>query len=272
MPELPEVEVIRSKLEELVGGKKLLTMSVQTPKLRYAIDTIDLINHPQARLNAISRHAKYMVWHFDHESYLLHLGMSGRVRICEPSEPWEKHEHIQWHFENTALRLIDPRRFGCWVQKTAHWTHKLEQYGPDPLHNWNIETWFKKHQHNKRGIYKILMDQHCLSGIGNIYAQEALFESRIHPKRTLNTLSLTQLVELSHIIQSTLKKAITSGGTTLNDYRQLDGSEGYFQVTLKVYGKAGTPCPACQSTLLSEKISQRTVAYCMHCQGEEGSG
>lgn len=266
MPELPEVEVIKTALHASVSGQKLKQFHIKFPRLRYPIDCVDLKGTSDVVLKSITRHSKYMVWDFTDVQYLLHLGMSGSVRICSEHDPWKKHEHIQWVFEHTTLRLTDPRRFGLWVELTENWDIKLQRYGPDALNNWDVSLWYHTHQHSQRGIYKLLMDQHILSGVGNIYAQEALFQSNIHPLTILKHLTEKQIIHLGSILQTILKKAILSGGTTLNDHRTLDGSSGYFQISLLVYGRSGENCYNCQGVITSLKISQRTIALCENCQ------
>lgn len=266
MPELPEVEVIRCTLHQALAGQTLISMETRSPKLRYAIASLDTAAYAKTQLKQITRKAKYMLWEFNHSAYLLHLGMSGHMRLCDSEDPWQKHEHIQWHFEKSCVRLIDPRRFGCWVEKTPYWDKKLQAYGPDPLENWDILQWFDQHRHRHRSIYRMLMDQHVISGIGNIYAQEALFASNIHPEQSIHSLSKDQILQLGSALQGILISAIASGGTTLNDHRKLDGTPGYFQITLQVYGKNKTQCSLCRTHIQSLKISGRTVAFCPRCQ------
>lgn len=265
MPELPEVEVIRSALHNTLHNDMLTDIILRPPRLRYPLEShsLDLIGQ---KLLRITRRAKYMLWHFDTACFMLHLGMSGSVRLTDPEEPWQKHDHIQWQFTQHTARLNDPRRFGFWLHYTEKWQNTLSLLGPEPLQEWDVDSWYTLYKLSPRSIYSLLMDQKVLSGLGNIYAQEALFYSGIHPLRPMISCDRELIRALAEHIIRILRRAIIQGGTTLNDHRRINGASGYFQVELAVYGRAHAPCTQCSAPIESLKIAQRTVSLCPVCQ------
>ena len=265
MPELPEVEVTRRALHDMLHDKVLYDISYKVPALRYPLDVHNTHLLGQ-KLLRIERRGKYMLWHFNTTCYILHLGMSGRVLAVQAEDPWKKHEHIQWVFAQHAIRLTDPRRFGFWIEYSPIWHKKFTSLGPEPLDHWDVAAWIQQHHASTRCVYQLLMDQNIIAGLGNIYTQEALFYSKIHPQKLFCHISSPTLTQLAYHIKEVLKNAIAQGGTTLRDHRRIHGSSGYFQIHLAVYGRAGLPCHVCQHTISSIRIMMRTVSFCANCQ------
>ena len=266
MPELPEVEVISSALNVTLAHQKLLSMTIRRPTLRYPINPDDPKVLVGQYLLKITRKAKYMLWHFEKNIYILHLGMSGSIHWVNDHTEWAKHEHIEWQFEKNTLRLLDPRRFGFWVEDSLKWENKFSTFGPEPLLNWDVLSWYNKLKNSPRSIYTLLMDQKIISGLGNIYVQEALFKSNINPKSQMKTLKLNKIELLSNNIIKVLRQAIQFGGTTLSDHTQVDGSKGRFQSQLMIYGRGKKYCLICNTIIESYVKAQRTVSFCSQCQ------
>lgn len=269
MPELPEVETTKRGILPHLSGKSLTQIDVRVPKLRYPIplDTLNtLINHP---LIAINRRAKYLLLHFESLSLIIHLGMSGSLRILPPDTPWRKHDHWQLTFDHIALRYHDPRRFGFLLTSDKPEEHSLlNTLGPEPLSDAFSATYlYNLLSKRKSPIKSCLMDNKVVVGVGNIYACESLFLAAIAPNRPANTLKKSDVTRLHQYIVDTLKKAILQGGSTLKDFVNPNGSPGYFAQTLHVYGREGLPCPRCKSTKIENiKIGGRSSFYCPHCQ------
>jgi formamidopyrimidine-DNA glycosylase len=201
--------------------------------------------------------------------------MSGSLRICHPSDPLKTHDHLIWHFasdNNLApieLRYHDPRRFGCclWTTEAPESHHLIKNLGPEPLEaTFDDDFLFKASRHKVTAIKRLLMDNHVVVGIGNIYANEALFQASIHPLAPANSLSQQQYQALSIAIRETLSRAINQGGSTLRDFVNSDGKPGYFQQTLKVYGRGGQPCTRCARRLTEIRINGRSTVFCTQCQ------
>lgn len=269
MPELPEVETTRLSLNALVG-QRVDNMRVLRRDLRWPVSAA----LPKALLGqtlvTINRRGKYLLFQMEQGTCLVHLGMSGSLRLVVPGTALRKHDHVEWQFDHNAqLRFHDPRRFGAvlWIASQALQHPLLKHLGPEPLTaDFNGEHWYQVTRKLKAPIHAVLMDAKRVVGIGNIYAQEALFSVGIRPQRAAGTLSKNACYQLVDIIKAVLLRAITAGGTTLRDYTNGRGEPGYFAQVLQVYGRGGQPCRTCGQALQSHKIAQRTVAYCVKCQ------
>lgn len=268
MPELPEVEVTRLGIAPDLTGRRVTNVVARVPKLRYPIP---------ANLNAllcdrvllsVTRRAKYLLLDFGHGRLLMHLGMSGSLRLLPSGTPPEKHDHLDIEFGNTLLRLRDPRRFGAALWLNAEESNPLlDVLGPEPLDASFTAHWLHAAL-KKRGtpIKPTLMDGHLVVGIGNIYASESLFRSRISPKVVASKVSLQRLERLVPEIKATLEAAIAKGGSSLRDFIHSDGSSGYFQQEYFVYGRDGHPCRVCGTTIKRMVQAQRATFYCPTCQ------
>jgi len=270
MPELPEVETTRCGIAPHVEGQRVSQVIVRQAKLRWPVSPEISQLLPGETINAVKRRAKYLLLETNKGTLIIHLGMSGSLRVVNASTEPEKHEHIDIIFSNDlCLRYKDPRRFGCFLwSNTAIENHKLIQHlGPEPLSNaFDIADFYPKAQKKKVPIKSLIMDGHIVVGVGNIYASEALFQAGIHPKRAANNISKKRLENLVVAIKVILAKAIEQGGTTLKDFVNSEGKPGYFQQTLNVYGRGKQPCQHCQTPIKQIVIAQRSTFYCPKCQ------
>lgn len=217
------------------------------------------------------RRAKYLIFKLsDQQHLLLHLGMSGVIRVVDADAELLKHDHFELLLSNgRALRLNDPRRFGCVLltgsNPNAHTL--LSQLGPEPLTDEFDGRWLKSQaSHKKLAVKNFIMNNHTVVGVGNIYAAESLFLSGINPKRAAKNISQARYQVLANHIKQVLSKAIRAGGTTLNDFKNTDGKPGYFKQELLVYGRQGEPCVNCGTTIKNTLIGQRASCYCPRCQ------
>jgi formamidopyrimidine-DNA glycosylase len=268
MPELPEVEVTRLGIAPGLSGRRVTAVIARTPKLRYPIPAELPALLCDSVLQSVSRRAKYLLLDFGHGRLLLHLGMSGSLRLLPATTPPEKHDHLDIVFGQTVLRLRDPRRFGAALWLSGEESHALlDVLGPEPLSDTFTAKWLHAAL-RKRGtaIKPTLMDGHLVVGIGNIYASESLFRARISPKTPANKVSLQRLERLVPEIKATLEAAIAKGGSTLRDFIHSDGSSGYFQQEYFVYGRDGLPCHVCRASIKRLVQGQRATFYCKKCQ------
>lgn len=271
MPELPEVETCRQGLLPHIMGHSITQVIIRHPHLRWPIPA-DL---PQCLLNQqfidLDRRGKYLLFKTSSAgTLLLHLGMSGRVRIVPTDTPLSKHDHVDIIFSNkTCLRFNDSRRFGAllWWQNAIDQHPLLVNLGPEPLtEHFNGEYLYQALKTRKQAIKLSLMDNHVVVGVGNIYANEALFRAKIHPLKSSGKITAAEATHLVMQIKNTLAEAISSGGTTLRDFFAVDGSPGYFQQTLYVYGRGNQACQLCSNTLIETRLGQRSTVYCDTCQ------
>ncbi len=268
MPELPEVEVRRMGISPHVIDQTVKQIIIRNPRLRWPIpEAIKAIEGQVIR--GVTRRAKYLLLETDVGYAIVHLGMSGSLRVLPLGTPVEKHDHVDLVLTSgEVLRYNDPRRFGAWLWEEKGVTHPvLEKMGPEPLSDdFNVEYLHEKAQGKRTAIKQFIMDNHVVVGVGNIYANESLFAAGIHPKRAAGKISLVRMTKLVAEIKSVLAFAIKQGGTTLKDFKNADGKPGYFAQELQVYGKAGKPCPKCGKALNEAKIGQRATVFCSDCQ------
>ncbi|WP_413700772.1 bifunctional DNA-formamidopyrimidine glycosylase/DNA-(apurinic or apyrimidinic site) lyase [Psychromonas sp. KJ10-10] len=269
MPELPEVETSRRGISPHIVGSSINKVVIRQPQLRWKI-TDDLQSYLKNKeLLSIDRRAKYLLLNFQSGTLLIHLGMSGSLRICPLQSTPEKHDHADFIFEQCLLRYTDPRRFGAilWLGLTPLESSLLSHLGPEPLSDdFTGKYLFELAGSRKIPVKQFIMDQKVVTGVGNIYATEALFTAGINPKRATGNISLKRYLLLTTAIKDILKVAIKQGGTTLKDFVGGDGKPGYFQQTLLIYGKTGQQCPKCDKPLKSLKLATRNSVYCPQCQ------
>ncbi|MCC4786935.1 bifunctional DNA-formamidopyrimidine glycosylase/DNA-(apurinic or apyrimidinic site) lyase [Vibrio splendidus] len=268
MPELPEVEVSRMGISPHLVGEKIKTLTFRTPKLRWDIPQ-ELKRLEGQVIRSISRRAKYLLIETDMGTAIVHLGMSGSLRILDADFPAAKHDHVDLKLTNgKVLRYNDPRRFGAWLWSAPDEIHTvLLGSGPEPLtDDFNADYIAEKAEKRKVAVKQFIMDNKVVVGVGNIYANEALFSSRIHPLRPASKVTKEEWALLTKEIKQVLATAIKQGGTTLKDFAQADGKPGYFAQELQVYGKAGAECPSCGEKLEEQKIGQRNTFFCSQCQ------
>lgn len=270
MPELPEVETTRRGISPHISGQVIHKCIVRNGQLRWPVP-VDLAPTIEGqKLLQIDRRGKYLVLAFSQGAALWHLGMSGSLRIVEPSQAPGKHDHVDWQFSNgSVLRYHDPRRFGAllWTTHPASQHPLLSSLGPEPLSpEFDGEHLFRKSRGRAQAIKTWLMDAKVVVGVGNIYANEALFSSGIHPLKAAGKLSKPKSDLLADNIKNILSNAIERGGTTLRDFVGGDGKPGYFAQELNVYGRGGQGCRRCAKPLTEKRVNQRTTVYCVQCQ------
>ncbi len=266
MPELPEVETTKTSLLPLLN-EKVIQVTVHQSSLRWPIPN-DIQKLIGQKLIKLSRRSKYILAEFEQDSMLWHLGMSGSFRICETTEELRKHDHLIIQFEDMELRYHDPRRFGCilWLDDQSQ-TKLIDTLGPEPLSDvFNADYLADKLKSKSTAIKVAIMDNHVVVGVGNIYATESLFNLGIHPAQPASSLSKVQIEKLVIEIKRILKQAIDLGGSTLRDFSNAMGENGYFQQTLLAYGRVGEMCVNCETTLENIKLGQRASAFCPQCQ------
>lgn len=270
MPELPEVETTRRGISPHIVGKKIKTVTVRNGQLRWPIESSLPKILSGSKLKDIERRGKYLVLKFEQGHVLWHLGMSGSLRICKKSETPKLHDHIDVAFSNgNILRYHDPRRFGAvvWTQEPVAEHKLIAHLGPEPLSpDFTAEYCFEKSRKRKQAIKTWVMDSKIVVGVGNIYANESLFNAGIHPLKPAGKVSRVQYTRLCHEIKTVLEKAINQGGTTLRDFVGGDGKPGYFAQQLNVYGRGGEPCTQCGKALIEKNVGQRSTVYCTNCQ------
>ena len=268
MPELPEVEVSRMGIAPHVTNQTVTQIIVRNSKLRWPVP-VEISQIEGQVIRRVTRRAKYLMLETDAGYAIVHLGMSGSLRVLPAGIPPEKHDHVDLCLSSgEVLRYNDPRRFGAWLWQADEGEHPvLAKLGPAPLSEAFTAEYLQEKAKGKRtAVKQFIMDNHVVVGVGNIYANESLFAAGIHPKREAGKISAQRLALLVDEIKSVLAFAIKQGGTTLKDFKNADGKPGYFAQELQVYGKGGEPCPRCDKPLSEVKIGQRATVYCSDCQ------
>lgn len=270
MPELPEVETTRRGVDPHVVGRKIVALELHEPRLRWRVpDTLPGEVAGQ-RVRQTGRRAKYLLLELESGTLLLHLGMSGSLRVLPAETPRLTHDHFDLLLDSgVTLRFNDPRRFG-----SLHYTKDnvgehplLRRLAPEPLSDaFNAEYLWRITRKKKIAIKQLLMNSAQVVGVGNIYASEALFRARIRPKRQAKSLTRVEVAKLVRAVRAVLTMAIKVGGTTLRDYVNADGTPGYFKQKLYVYERAGQPCRVCGTKVRQFTQGQRSTYFCPTCQ------
>jgi len=269
MPELPEVETTLRGIAPHTLNRIVSKVIIRQPRLRWPIPVEFESLLTQQKLLGITRRGKYLLFQFDHGHALIHLGMSGSLRIVDADTPPNTHDHFDWVFDKLVLRYHDPRRFGCllWVEGEPQDHKLLAMLGPEPLTDeFTADYLFKRSRKRTQAVKQFLMDSHVVVGVGNIYANESLFMSRIKPIRKAGTLTRKNCEDLVMDIKFVLARSIEQGGTTLRDFVGGDGKPGYFKQQLLVYGRGGEACNECGKMLKEVRMMDRTTVYCVDCQ------
>jgi formamidopyrimidine-DNA glycosylase len=269
MPELPEVETTLRGIEPHLLDQRITRIVVRDPRLRWPVPVEVKKAEGQPIVN-LDRRGKYLLLHLGQGGLIIHLGMSGSLRILqEPLAP-EKHDHIDVELENgVCLRFNDPRRFGAflWVDGEMESHELLRNLGPEPLSDdFTANYLFKRSRDRRVAIKNYIMNGHIVVGVGNIYASEALFMAGIHPQRAAGRVSRQRYEGLVAAIRDVLDRAIKQGGTTLRDFVNSDGAPGYFAQELLVYDRADSDCFQCGAPIQQKVIGQRSSYYCPACQ------
>jgi formamidopyrimidine-DNA glycosylase len=269
VPELPEVETSRRGLEPHLLGQRISGVEIRQPRLRWPVSAELAEYLPGQRLETLRRRGKYLIFDTSVGSFLLHLGMSGSLRVLPAAVAPEKHDHLDIHFGELNLRLRDPRRFAAvlWAGDEPLEHPLLRSLGPEPLESSFDAAWLiSKAKGRRQAIKPFIMDSRILVGVGNIYASEALFRAGIHPERAAGDLKEVEFERLATAIVEVLNKAIAAGGTSLRDFIREDGRPGYFAQELAVYGRAGEPCLRCGEPIAQQRQAQRSSYLCPRCQ------
>ncbi|MFZ4834679.1 bifunctional DNA-formamidopyrimidine glycosylase/DNA-(apurinic or apyrimidinic site) lyase [Rouxiella sp. Mn2063] len=268
MPELPEVETSRRGIEPYLVGHQIVHAVVRNSRLRWPVSEEIMALSDQVVLS-VQRRAKYLLIELKTGWIIIHLGMSGSLRVLQHETEPAKHDHVDLVMDTGyVLRYTDPRRFGAWLWcADLAASNVLSHLGPEPLSDdFSAEYLMEKSRNKKSPIKPWLMDNKLVVGVGNIYASESLFVAGILPDRPANSLSSEEYQLLTKTIKAVLLRSIEQGGTTLRDFLQSDGKPGYFAQELQVYGRAGEPCRACGTLIESSKHAQRSTFFCRSCQ------
>lgn len=267
MPELPEVETTRRGVQPHSEGKILECVDIRNASLRWPVSD-ELYDLNTVKVEKLKRRGKYIIFELSRGAILVHLGMSGSLRVVPRNSLPGKHDHVDFVFHDCLLRFNDPRRFGC-ILWCEDWTeHSLVSHlGPEPLTgNFHAKYLHQRAKGRTTSIKQFLMDSRIVVGVGNIYANEALFLSGIRPTRMAGKVSLKRMEALVENVKLVLASAINRGGTTLRDFVGGDGKPGYFQQELYVYGRAGEPCKHCSNSLKEVRQNGRSTVFCAKCQ------
>ena len=269
MPELPEVETTLRGIEPHLLNQRVARIIVREPRLRWPVPA-KVRKAEGQKFIGLARRGKYLLLKLQHGGLLIHLGMSGSLRILQqPSIP-EKHDHVDVELENgVCLRFNDPRRFGAflWVDGEMDAHKLLRDLGPEPLSDkFTADYLYHRSRDRRVAIKNFIMNGHIVVGVGNIYASEALFMAGIHPQRAAGRVSIQRYEGLVAAICDVLGRAIKQGGTTLQDFVNAEGAPGYFAQELLVYDRAGSDCFQCGSAIRQKVIGQRSSYYCPACQ------
>lgn len=270
MPELPEVETTRRGIAKAIAGHCIVHVIVREPRLRWRLPPTFASKLEGQKILDVGRRAKYLLLRLERGSLIVHLGMSGSLRVLPAITQALKHDHVDLILDDAlCLRFNDPRRFG-----SMHYTEEepaqhplLKKLAPEPLgETFNADYLKKKARGRKVSAKQFIMNSQLVVGVGNIYASEALFRAGIKPSRMARRIKHEEFPRLVKSIQAVLNDAIRAGGTTLRDYVGADGMPGYFRQKLFVYERAGDPCRKCKTPIKQARHGQRSTYYCPHCQ------
>ena len=273
MPELPEVETTRRGIEPWLVDQSITGWIVRDPRLRWPVDIPPSLQWQT--IEAVRRRGKYLLLCCRPGTLIVHLGMSGSLRILDPDEPPLTHDHVDIALSNhKVLRLNDPRRFGSVLFQPGDdpSQHPLLQHlGPEPLGNEFSGAYLHRLSRKRKvAVKNFIMDAKVVVGVGNIYAAEALFLAGIRPATGAGRIPLTGYERIADGIRQVLTSALTQGGTTLRDFVGSDGQPGYFRQQLNVYGRQNEPCRVCATRLKLQVLGQRSSVYCPNCQTSQG--
>jgi len=270
MPELPEVETTRRGIEPYVTGRRVIGVDSRQPQLRWPITENLAQELVGRRFKQVQRRGKYLLFAAGDKHLMIHLGMSGRLRVVPDTLAPGKHDHLDIALDSKqVIRFNDPRRFGSafWLAGDPATFKLLAALGPEPLSDdFNGALLYRCSRGRSAAVKTFIMNAQTVVGVGNIYASEALHKACIHPARAAGRISLKRYQALAEAIKNTLQTAITAGGTTLRDYVGVDGGSGWFQLQLAVYGKNGALCPRGCGPIQSQNIGQRNTFFCPVCQ------
>ena len=276
MPELPEVEVTRLGIQPHLEGRRLSTVKIIDGRLRWPVPSnLDKLLSGQKVLG-IARRGKYLLMQFDIGYLLLHLGMTGTLRVLPSSDPLKTHDRVTFEFDKLSLRLHDPRKFGAvlWHPKSAGPIEKntllqklgVEPFSPEFSGELGAEVLYQHSRKRSIAVKQFLLAGQAVVGVGNIYCSESLFEAGIHPAKAAGKLTRPQCSRLADAVRLILKKAIAAGGSSLKDFVNSEGDPGHFMVQTKVYDRKNQPCKVCKLPVRQIVQGQRSTYFCTQCQ------
>jgi formamidopyrimidine-DNA glycosylase len=270
MPELPEVETSLRGIAPHLTGRIIEGLIVRDHRLRWPIPEDTGARVAGQRILHLRRRGKYLLLALEQGSLMLHLGMSGSLRVLPSATTAGAHDHVDLRLDDgRCLRFRDPRRFGMlqWVADPVEAHPLLRDLGPEPLEpGFSGALLYQQSRRRRAPVKTFIMDSHVVVGVGNIYANESLHLARIHPRRPAGRISLVRYEALAGAIRQVLADAIAKGGTSLRDFVQEDGHPGYFAQSLRVYGREGEPCFGCGERVRHRRIGQRSSFFCVRCQ------
>ena len=270
MPELPEVETVRRGIAPQLIGQRVTKVVVRQLRLRWPVSEELALQLPGQAIQRVERRAKYLLLRTDAGTVMIHLGMTGRLRLLPAQTPLQKHDHADLLLASgQCLRFNDSRRFGAllWTVEPPDQHPLLQALGPEPFDAAFSGAYLRRRAQGRTSAIKsFIMDNHIVVGVGNIYANEALFAAGINPLRPAGQITEVECVRLAAAIREILTEAIRQGGTTLRDFVGGDGEAGYFQQSLRVYDRHGLPCVACGQPVRRSRIGQRATYHCPRCQ------
>lgn len=270
MPELPEVETARRGIEPHLKGRRVAAVTVRDKRLRWPVPPALARELTGQRIEEVSRRGKYLLLKSKTGTAILHLGMSGSLRVLPKDTPPQKHDHVDLVMDSgQALRLRDPRRFGTllWTRGDPAEHPLLRALGPEPLGaDFDGDYLFERSRGRKLAVKLFIMNSRIVVGVGNIYASESLYLARLRPGRAAGRVSREEYAALAKGIKKVLTASIKAGGTTLRDFTREDGEPGYFLQRLRVYGRDGQACYRCGGTVVAKVTGQRSTYYCPDCQ------
>jgi formamidopyrimidine-DNA glycosylase len=269
MPELPEVETTRRGIEPHATGRRITALAVYEPRLRWRVEADLPAQVAGQRIQRIKRRAKYLLIELEAGTLLMHLGMSGSLRVLSAGAPRQKHDHFDLILDSReTLRFNDPRRFGSLLYTHDPSEHPLlKELAPEPFDAaFNTDYLWRITRRRRVAIKQLLMNSRLVVGVGNIYANEALFKAKVRPRRQARSLSRTEVSRIVRAVRSVLSMALRVGGTTLRDYVGADGEPGYFKQKLYVYERARQACRTCRTPIRQLTQGQRSTYYCATCQ------
>ena len=276
MPELPEVEVTRLGIAPHLEGRKVSAVKIIDGRLRWPVPASLSKTLPGQKVHAINRRGKYLLFEMDTGYLLIHLGMTGTLRVLPGSDSLKTHDRVTLEFGKLSLRLHDPRKFGAvlWHLKSKGPIEKfsllqklgVEPFSPEFSGELGAEVLYKASRKRSITVKQFLLAGQAVVGVGNIYCSESLFEAGIHPAKAAGKLTRPQCSRLAMAVRSILKKAIAAGGSSLKDFVNSDGDPGHFMVQTKVYDRKGLPCKVCRTPISQIVQGQRSTYFCSQCQ------
>ena len=271
MPELPEVETTRRGIEPHLLGQSIAAVRLRADKLRFPLQQTLCTLLPGRTVKGVTRRGKYLLLKMDNGTLLIHLGMSGHLHLSAADSPPGKHDHFELELAGrTLLRLNDPRKFGAvlWLEGDPYSHPLLAGLGPEPLEEaFSAEYLYRISRKRTVAVKLLIMNSRLLVGVGNIYANEALFHAGIAPQRPAGALTLAECGRLVTAVKAVLTEAIERGGTSLRDYVDVEGNPGYFGLNVRVYGRGGESCSVCAAPLQQSRLGGRATCWCPVCQG-----